>query len=153
MIQKQQWVILPLSVASSLPGLRLSPPGVIPQRDRRPRWIGDYSWSQVNQETAPLAPMEAMQYGHALDRIIRNLVLADPRFGPTHIFKADIADGFYRVNLRIPDIPKLGLVPPPWLGIIPSFFSCKSSSSIKLQSGCVCVKWSLVKFVLRESPT
>ena len=45
MINKSQWImILPYSIAKNLPGLRLSPPGVVPQRDRRPRWIGDYSW-------------------------------------------------------------------------------------------------------------
>ena len=36
MINKQQWVVLPYSEAKHLPGLRLSPPGVVPQRDRRP---------------------------------------------------------------------------------------------------------------------
>lgn len=36
MIQKGQWVVLPFRVAKTLPGLRLSPPGVIDQRDRRP---------------------------------------------------------------------------------------------------------------------
>ena len=38
MISKGQWIILPASVAKDLPGLRVSPPGVVPQRDRRPRW-------------------------------------------------------------------------------------------------------------------
>ena len=41
MIKKGQWVILPAAVAMTLPGLRASPPGVVPQRGRRPRWIGD----------------------------------------------------------------------------------------------------------------
>lgn len=60
MIAKGQWVVLPASVAQTLPGLRLSPPGVVPQRDRRPRWIGDYSWWGVNSDTLPLAAREAM---------------------------------------------------------------------------------------------
>ena len=60
MIQKGQWVILPATMAMELEGLRLSPPGVIPQRDRRPRWICDYTWSGVNHDTLPLAAMEAM---------------------------------------------------------------------------------------------
>ena len=29
-VQKGQWIILPTSVAKSLPGLRISPPGVVP---------------------------------------------------------------------------------------------------------------------------
>jgi hypothetical protein len=36
MINKQQWIILPASEAMKLPGLRLSPPGCVPLRDRRP---------------------------------------------------------------------------------------------------------------------
>ena len=37
MINKGQWIVLPYSAVKHLPGLRISPPGVIPQRDRRPR--------------------------------------------------------------------------------------------------------------------
>ena len=33
MIEKGQWVVLPVMVVKDLPGLRLSPPGVIPQCD------------------------------------------------------------------------------------------------------------------------
>ena len=112
MIEKGQWVVLPASVAKTLPGLRLSPPGVVPQRDRRPRWIGDYSWWNVNSDTLPLAAMEAMQFGHALDRILREILLSNPRHGPVHLIKVDISDGFYRVDLNIDDIPKLGLIFP-----------------------------------------
>jgi hypothetical protein len=112
MINKQQWIILPYSEAKELPGLRLSPPGVVPQRGRRPRWIVDYSWWKVNEETLPLAPKEAMQFGHALDRILRDILLADPKLGPIYLSKLDISDGFYRINLAIDDIPKLGVVFP-----------------------------------------
>ena len=112
MIAKGQWVVLPASVAQTLPGLRLSPPGVVPQRDRRPRWIGDYSWWDVNSDTLPLAAMEAMQFGHALDRILREILLSNPEHGPVHLIKVDISDGFYRVDLNIDDIPKLGLIFP-----------------------------------------
>ena len=59
--------MLPAADVEGLPGLRISPPGVVPQRDRRPHWICDYSWSLVNQETVLLAPLESMQFGHALD--------------------------------------------------------------------------------------
>jgi hypothetical protein len=112
MINKQQWIILPYSEAKELPGLRLSPPGVVPQRGRRPRWIVDYSWWKLNEETLPLAPKEAMQFGHALDRILREILLADPKLGPIYLSKLDISDGFYRINLAIDDIPKLGVVFP-----------------------------------------
>ena len=112
MINKGQWIVLPYSAVSHLPGLRISPPGVIPQRDRRPRWIVDYSWWDVNNDTLPLAAMESMQFGHALDRILREILLANPAFGPVHLIKLDISDGFYRIALAVDDIPKLGVAFP-----------------------------------------
>ncbi|KAL3822497.1 hypothetical protein ACHAXA_002515 [Cyclostephanos tholiformis] len=112
MINKGQWVVLPFSSVRHLPGLRISPPGVIPQRDRRPRWIVDYSWWDVNANTLPLAAMESMQFGHALDRILREILLANPAFGPVHLIKLDISDGFYRIALAVDDIPKLGVAFP-----------------------------------------
>ena len=112
MINKQQWVVLPYHVAKNLKNVRLSPPGVVPQRGRRPRWIVDYTWSNVNEETLPLAPSEAMQFGHALDRILREILLADPKLGPIHMLKLDISDGFYRIDLAPDDIPRLGVVFP-----------------------------------------
>ena len=66
----------------------------------------------MNQETVPLAPLEAMQFGHALDRILRELILADPALGPVKLLKLDVSDGFYGVNLAVDDIPKLGVVFP-----------------------------------------
>ena len=112
MIRKGQWVVLPFSVAKTLPGLRLSPPGAVEQRDRRPRWIGDYSFYGVNDETIPLAALESMQFGHALERFLRELLLANPALGPVHLAKTDCSDGFYRIDLAPSDIPKLGLVFP-----------------------------------------
>jgi hypothetical protein len=67
MINKGQWVILPAKAVLHLPGLRLSPPRVVPQRNRCPHWICDYSWWGVNEYTLPLAAMEAMQFGWSLD--------------------------------------------------------------------------------------
>jgi hypothetical protein len=112
MIEKDQWVVLPYSQVKSLPNLRISPIGVVPQRDRRPRTIVDYSYSNVNQETCPIAPVEAMQFGTALQRILEDIVNADPRHGPVYLCKVDIADGFYRVEVQPADIPKLGVVLP-----------------------------------------
>ena len=37
MIGKNQWVVLPYQSVKHLNNLRISPPGVVPQRDRRPR--------------------------------------------------------------------------------------------------------------------
>ena len=51
MVEKGYWMMLPYSVAKRLPGFRLSPPGVKVERDRRPRWIGDYSYFKTNAKT------------------------------------------------------------------------------------------------------
>lgn len=106
------WVVLPLSLVRTWKGLRLSPLGVVPQRNRRPRLIVDYTFSGLNQETVRLAPPEAMQFGRALQRVLTNIVHADPRFGPCKLAKIDIADGFYRLWIRIADVLKLGVVLP-----------------------------------------
>ncbi len=106
------WAVLPYSVVRLWPDLRVSPLGAVPQRDRRPRLIVDYSFSAVNAETVQLAPPEAMQFGRALQRIISTVVHANPRYGDVYLAKIDIADGFYRVWLQIADIQKLGVVLP-----------------------------------------
>jgi hypothetical protein len=41
-----------------------------------------------------------------------NIAHANPQYGPPELAKTDIADGFYRVWLRLSDIPKLGVVLP-----------------------------------------
>jgi hypothetical protein len=116
MVNQAQWLVLPYSAVRHLPGLRLSPLGVVPQHERRPRTIVDYTYSGVNPDTVPIAPMDAMQFGNTLSRLIRHLVLADPRHGPTRLIKVDIADGFYRIGLKPADVPKLGVVYPGFPG-------------------------------------
>lgn len=111
--QQGFWTVLPLSVALQQAHLRLSPLGVVPQRNRRSRLIVDYSFSGVNEETARMAPPEAMQFGRALRRILSKLVHADTvHYGPVLMGKIDIADGFYRIGIRPRDIPRLGVILP-----------------------------------------
>jgi hypothetical protein len=117
--QQGYWLVLPYHVVKDWPNLRISPLGVVPQRDRRPRLIVDYTFSGVNIDTVPLAPREAMQFGRALQRILSAIVHADPRYGPVQLAKIDIADGFYRVWLRLADVPKLGVVLPTAPGFTP----------------------------------
>ena len=112
MIQKGQWTILPYSAVKDFIHLRVSPPGVVPQFDRRPRWIVDYSFYGVNEETLPLYAEGSMQFGHALDRILRHILMADPMHGPVYLLKIDISDGFYRIDTNPDDIPRLGVVFP-----------------------------------------
>ena len=113
MINKDQWVVLPFEQVKLLPNLRVSPPGVIPQDGRRPRWIGDWSYYGVNDDTVPLAPQDAMQYGRALERYLRQIVVADQeKHGPVYQIKGDVSDGYYRVGMNPRHVPSMGLVFP-----------------------------------------
>ena len=93
-------MVLPYLVAKGLQGLRLSPPGVKVEPERKPRWLGDYSYFKTNAETLPVACLSAMQYGRALYRLIREIVYADPALGYVYLLKADLSDGFYCIGLR-----------------------------------------------------
>jgi hypothetical protein len=53
-----------------------------------------------------------MQFGRALQRVLKRVVQAGQQYGPVYLAKIDIADGFYRVWLRLAEIPKLGIVLP-----------------------------------------
>ena len=85
---------------------------MVPQRERCPQTIVDYTFSSVNQEAAQGAPPEAMQFGKALERILQRILAANPRHSPTYMLKLDLSDGFYRVHLRAEDIPTLGVAFP-----------------------------------------
>ena len=112
------WLVLPykevqaLQRAGELTDLRVSPMGVVPQRERRPRLIVDLSFYGVNQETVPLGPGESMQFGRTLERILYQIRHANPRFGPVYLGKVDLADGFYRVKLNDSAIPRLAVALP-----------------------------------------
>jgi hypothetical protein len=85
---------------------------VVPQCDRFPHTIVDYSGYNVNDDTAHVAPHEYMQFGITLHRILHAILEANPWFGPVYMCSIDIADGFYRAGLLPEDIPKLGVVFP-----------------------------------------
>ena len=93
------WVVLPYEDVQYLEWLRLSPLGVVPQRERRPRLIVDLTFWGVNDETISYVPKEAMQFGRSFERLIFNVRHANPSFGPVYLAKFDIANGFYRVPL------------------------------------------------------
>jgi hypothetical protein len=113
MVERGQWMVLPYSVVRDMDNLRIAPIGVVPQHDRRPRTIVDYTYYRLNAETVPLAPSESMQFGKTLPRVLQRIVNADPQHGPVHMCKVDIADGFYRLHLAPGDIPALGVAFPP----------------------------------------
>ena len=100
MMEKGQWTVLPYSVAKGLPGLRLIPPGVKVERDRRPRWLGDYSYFKTNAENLPVSCLSSIQYGRTLYRLLREIVFVDHALGPVYILKADMSGGFCRIGIR-----------------------------------------------------
>jgi hypothetical protein len=110
--RQRYWAVLPYDQVRHRPNLLVSPLGVVPPCDRRPRLIVDYIFSGVNEDKLLLAPKEAMQSGRVLQRVMSTTVHADPRYGPVYLAKIDITDGFYRVWLQQADILKLGIVLP-----------------------------------------
>jgi len=98
-VRKRFWVVLPYSAVAHYPHLKLAPSRVVPQRERRPRPIMDYTITGVNQHSLPLAYAHSMQIGQTLPRILQRLAYANPKYGPPSISKFDLSDGYYRVRL------------------------------------------------------
>ena len=141
MMDKQQWTVLPASMVKNIKGLRLSPLGLVPQRNRRNRMISNYIYFSVNNDTLQLAPLDAMQFGRTLNHPLAKIHHANDRFGPVHMSKIDLADGFYRLWLRPEDTFRLVVLfpsrpgEPPLVGIpltnlmgwssyLPNFCAC-----------------------------
>ena len=72
--------------------LWLSHVEVIPQVGRRPRLIFDFTWSGLNNIAEHLSPMEAMRFGGALLRILKEVLTSDPRLGPVYLSKVYFSD-------------------------------------------------------------
>ena len=99
MRRKGIFVILPYKLLRDRPELRISPLGCVPQRDRRPRIINDYTFSGVNPSTLKLSPEAAMQWGRAFHRMLWYIFTADRRHGSVLLSKTDLANGFYQIPL------------------------------------------------------
>lgn len=112
MINKGHWTLLPVQLVDGRLVLRVSPLGVVPQRDLRPRTICDYTYFGVNDDIECTAPAEAMQFGRALQRVLSRTHHSNPKFSPVYLSKIDIADGFYRVWVKSEDIPNLSMLFP-----------------------------------------
>ena len=56
--------------------------------------------------------MSAMKYGRSLERLIREVIIANPALGPMHVLKDNVNDGFYLIGLRPTDFTNLRLVFP-----------------------------------------
>ena len=72
MCKRRHTMILPFSAVRKLGGVRVSPPGVVPQVGRRPRTICDLTFWGVNADTVNLTA-DSMQFGQALRRILFQL--------------------------------------------------------------------------------
>ena len=90
--------------------LRASLLGVKEEKNRRPQWLGNYIFSNINWETLPIAALSAMQYGWSLEWAIREVVIYNPALGPVNVLKENVSDGFYQICLRPTDAPKIGTV-------------------------------------------
>ena len=77
MRKKGIFLLLPYELLREQPALRISPLGCVPQRERRPRIINDYTFSKVNPSTVKLAPPEAMQWGRTFHRVLWYIFTAD----------------------------------------------------------------------------
>ena len=99
MQQKGIFVVLSYHLVRNQSQLRLSPMGCVPQRERRPCMINDYTFSGVNEATLKMVPPEAMQWGKTLHRLLQYIFTADARHGPVLLSKTDLSDGFYQLGL------------------------------------------------------
>jgi hypothetical protein len=115
-LKKGYWMLLPYSEVKDLLDLRLSPLGVIPQWERRPRVIINNSFYNVNADTLKLGPEAAMQFGKAIERLLNASVQAHPKCGPPLHYQVDISDGFYRITLSTSGVKKLGVLLPAFPG-------------------------------------
>ena len=105
-VGKCQWVVVPYLVAMEILIVSLIPSGVKQEQNRWPRWISYYSFSTINSETLHISELCAIQYGRALYRLLRQLVLSDPALGTVYILKVDISDRFYSIELQREEYPK-----------------------------------------------
>jgi hypothetical protein len=53
----------------------------------------DYSFYNMNAACLPYAPLQAMQFGTALPRLLERLVYYNRAHGPPVMSKIDLADG------------------------------------------------------------
>ena len=70
-VQAGHVTVFPLEAVNYLHNLWISPVAVILQVVKRPRLIFYFTWSGINDVSKRLAPMEAMRFGGALQRILK----------------------------------------------------------------------------------
>ena len=111
-----QWIVLTYDLVKDLPpGLHLSPIGMVPQCDRRPQTIVDYTFYtfNVNAETCWLALEEAMRFGRVFQCLLEDIMNTDLWFGPVFLCKVDISGILDTLlpNALIGSFPRIALQP------------------------------------------
>ena len=79
--------VSPLEAVNYLYNLWLSLVVVTPQVGRRPCLIFDFTWSGLNDISKRLSPMEAMLFGCALQRILKQVLTTNLHHGPVYLIK------------------------------------------------------------------
>jgi hypothetical protein len=112
------------------------------ERERKPRLLCNHSWNPVNNETLPHAPPDAIQFGGTLNRLLCNIRHANPAYGPVHLSKYDIKDGYYHMFLHADDCPRLAIIMPRYEG---------EEQLIAIPMACTmgCVQCAITRHVLR----
>ena len=59
------------------------------------------------------APGKAIQFGHALPRLIRRIVDAPPHIGLVFLSKTNLSDAYMQVWVQATDVPKIAFSIPP----------------------------------------
>jgi hypothetical protein len=113
MALRDQWMVLPYALIRDMATLWISPIGIVPQHERCPHTIVDYSFSKVNANTMPLAQSKSMQFSHTLPQLLQKIVHADLQHGSVYMSKVDVTNGFYHKGMCIRDILSLGMAFPP----------------------------------------
>ena len=94
-------VVSPLTAVRNIPKLWLSPVAAILQVGQWPHLISDFTYSGLNKAIIREAPDEVIHFGGTLLRIIRRVILADPRLGPVYLGKVDLADTCMRLWVHL----------------------------------------------------
>ena len=89
MCKRRHAMVFSFLVVKRLQGVRVDPPGVVPQRNQKPRTICDLTHSGVNTEIVNLAYGEAIQIGTALRRLLFQIHRADSKWGPVSLSQPD----------------------------------------------------------------
>jgi len=113
MVREGYWTVLPYHVLRHFPHFKLAPAGVVPQQERGPWPIVNYSFTDTNAASLDIAPAHAMQFGMTLPRLLQRIVYCNSIHGPPFMAKIDLSDGYYRVPLSADALLQLAVIIPP----------------------------------------